>query len=324
MVFGALRGAQNRMAVFDSCRNNPADGALQLETERAASQNVEVTQQKIAENPNTLSLFSTSPGHVALDGAAGDNSPFAAALMRQLDAAQIDLNALAPRLRRDLLIATQGRQMLWDMNGFKQSFVLKGPSNPPAARMIGDPSRALELRNAYAFAQQNGFFVPAGLVAYRTANAADARKIGSFKFDNPHPSGTRPQLFIVLSVQDNRALVLQAGSTETIYWSLRLANVAGNKIDLVPRAGAPRFTFDFNDANSGTVTLVAREGQGGGGPGQGGPGSGPPQQSFRGGGGGGGFGPAGGGGRPGGSPGGAPPGGGTPAGSRAVQFTRLD
>ena len=33
---------------------------------------------------NSLMLFSTAPGHAALDGPAGQNSPFAAALLRQL------------------------------------------------------------------------------------------------------------------------------------------------------------------------------------------------------------------------------------------------
>jgi hypothetical protein len=318
MVFGALRSAANRMMVFDACRNNPADGAMQLETERTASMNQEASQQRIAENPNTLSLFSTSPGHVALDGPAGENSPFAAALLRQLSVPQIDLYTMAPKLRRDLLIATEGRQMLWDLNGYTQPFVLPGPRQAAAGRSgAGDAARAMELPQAYAFAQQSGFFVPAGLVAYRAPSSSpDARKIGSFRFEARQASGqVRPQLFIVLSVTDKRALVLQAGINESVFWSLRLANVSGHKLDLVPRAGAPRFTFDFSDGNTGTVTLVPEGGAGG--PPGGGPGG--PQGGGRPGGG---MGPQQRGPQGGMAPGGSGGGGGRPGSTG--QFTRLD
>src|SRR6185295_6675110 len=107
--------AANRLTVLDACRNNPADGWRQVESQRSAVVNENRTGGN-APPPNTLLLFSTAPGRVALDGPAGQNSPFAAALMRQLDAQSVDLRTLAPRLRRDLLIATEGRQVLWDRN----------------------------------------------------------------------------------------------------------------------------------------------------------------------------------------------------------------
>jgi uncharacterized caspase-like protein len=106
-----------------------------------------------ARSANRLALYSTAPGRVALDGPPGDNSPFAAALMRQLDAPSVDLRTMAPKLRRDLLIATEGRQVLWDLNSFQDSFALKGAAGKaPANRSTwaNDPSRILELPGAYA------------------------------------------------------------------------------------------------------------------------------------------------------------------------------
>ena len=61
--------ATHRLMVFDNCRNNPADGWRQLEAERSAFINVDRQRENMASRaPNTLSLFSTAPGRVAVDG----------------------------------------------------------------------------------------------------------------------------------------------------------------------------------------------------------------------------------------------------------------
>ncbi|MEI6200941.1 MAG: caspase family protein, partial [Enhydrobacter sp.] len=122
----ATQGAAHRLLVFDNCRNNPADGWRQLEAHRAATINQEAQSKLAAQSPNTLSLYSTSPGRVALDGPAGENSPFAAALLRQLEGQSVDLQTLPGQLRRDLLIATQGRQLVWDRSTYQQPFAFRG------------------------------------------------------------------------------------------------------------------------------------------------------------------------------------------------------
>jgi hypothetical protein len=265
-VSEAMAGAANRLSVFDACRNNPADGAAQLETERAASQNLQGTAARAAQYPNTLFLYSTAPGHIALDGPAGENSPFAAAFLRQLGAPSVDLRALSTRLRRDLLMATQGRQMSFEVNGYTQPFILKGTGAGGTAT-APDASRIVELPNAYSFAEQNGVLLPPGLIAFRApANSPDARKIGAFKFDLREPTSgeVSRRVIIVLSV-DKTALVLMAGTrSDGAFWSFRAANVTANGLDLVPRADAPRFVLEWSDANSGSVRLVL-DGTGGGG-----------------------------------------------------------
>ena len=75
----ASRQARHRLLVFDNCRNNPSDGWRQ----RAAVISSSVARAELAAHalngPNTLVLFSTAPGRVALDGPPGEHSPFAAA-----------------------------------------------------------------------------------------------------------------------------------------------------------------------------------------------------------------------------------------------------
>ena len=102
-VGGAVRrmaGAANRLVVLDNCRNNPADGWRQRAAESKAGSRQAEAGSSETDPPNTLVLFSTAPGRVALDGPAGQNSPFAASLLRQLGSGSVDLGALPGRLLR--------------------------------------------------------------------------------------------------------------------------------------------------------------------------------------------------------------------------------
>ena len=77
---------------------------------------------------NTLSIYSTAPGRAALDGPAGQNSPFAAVLLRRLAGKSFDLAGLNPHVRRDLLIETEGRQLMWGDHTFSQKYEVRGPA----------------------------------------------------------------------------------------------------------------------------------------------------------------------------------------------------
>ncbi|MEI6201180.1 MAG: caspase family protein, partial [Enhydrobacter sp.] len=155
----SMREAANRLFVYDSCRNNPADGWRQVESERTAL--VTSERQGAPMAPNSLVLYSTSPGRIARDGPAGQNSPFASVLLRQLQPDFIDLQSVAPKLRRELLIATEGKQVLWSRSNFQQPFVLNAPPNRErisvsgGAGWAGDPARIVELPKAYAYAREN-------------------------------------------------------------------------------------------------------------------------------------------------------------------------
>ncbi len=78
-----LEGAKQKIIVLDACRDNPlGEVCPPLATPRSLS----FRDFKIPDAGNFLLFSSTKPGQVALDGPAGQHSPFAAALFRAFDA----------------------------------------------------------------------------------------------------------------------------------------------------------------------------------------------------------------------------------------------
>ncbi|HZP98354.1 MAG TPA: caspase family protein [Reyranella sp.] len=254
-----MGGAKHRLMVFDNCRNNPADGWRQLETERAAIIHPDVQLQN-APPPNTLVLFSTAPGRVALDGPAGENSPFCAALMRQLEAPTVDFQAMPPRLRRDLLIATEGRQVMWDRSSYNAPYQIKGAtglSTSSRGSSWGDMSRVVELTNAYAYAQQHDLPLPPGLIAHHpSVHSPDHQKVGAYQFVGRTPAGRVNSLLIVMSVESGKTAecIYASKSEKGTFWRFVTASVDGAKLIYQPRDIGARFTFLWSDANSGTLT----------------------------------------------------------------------
>ena len=254
-----MKGAHHRLMVFDNCRNNPADGWDQLATQRAAAVNIDTRLQNPL-LPNTLLMFSTAPGRVALDGPPGQNSPFCATLMRALEAPSIDLQTLPTQLRRDLLIVTEGRQVLWDRGSYDAPYRLPGAQalKQAAARSAwGDPSRVVELRNAYAFAPQAGLFLPPGLIAHRpAAGSRDAAKVGSYKFNAHTPAGYIDHALVVMSVDEGHTaecILASKSDTGSPLWRFVTADIKGDSLDYVPRDGGAHFTFTWTGAAGGTM-----------------------------------------------------------------------
>ncbi len=256
-VKAAMQEASHRLVVFDNCRNNPADGWRQLEAEREATVSRESQRNDASQAANTLVLFSTAPGRTAVDGPAGENSPFAAALLSQLDGESTDLQALPAKLRRDLLIATGGQQVVWDQSTFAQPFLLKGAhGNRPRAAPV--PSGTIELPNAYTHAQASGLILPAGLIAFRPPNKSrDSQKVGSFSFLAQTMNSPQPRILIVLSVdeQQKSGQMIQSGSGPTgPIWRFVTATLEGDKLLYRTRVGGEHFTFTWSDANSGKMS----------------------------------------------------------------------
>jgi hypothetical protein len=262
-----MSGARHRLMVFDNCRNNPADGWAELATQRAAVINPDV-QLQIPVPPNTLVMYSTAPGRVALDGPPGQNSPFCAALMRQLEAPSIDFQSLPTQLRHDLLIVTEGKQVLWDRNTYNAPYQISGARGlkEAAARSTwGDPSRVIELGNAYAFAQQAGLLLPPGLIAHRPATSSrDAIKVGSYKFNAQIPEGRVDQILIVMSVDEGHTAecIVATRSGGTALWRFVTADIKGPNLEYTPRDKGAHFTFAWNSPSGGTLN-ERREGGGG-------------------------------------------------------------
>ena len=258
-ISAAMQAAAHRLIVFDNCRNNPADGWRQRESEEAAAGGGQM--RRIA--PDTLILFSTAPGRVALDGPAGENSPFAAMLLRQLDGASVDIQALPGKLRRDLLLATEGRQVLFEHNSYERPFLLNGVAGKGGAAKASvwasDPSKIIELPNTYAFLRQNGGALPSGFFAHRApSNSRHSQKVGAFKYDmKMMAGGILPQVLVVLSVEEQDiAEAIQVGSYRgTWFWQFYRCKLSGDSVELEVLPLRNRFVYEWKEANSGRVSL---------------------------------------------------------------------
>ena len=277
-VTTALDGAGSRLMVFDNCRNNPADGWRQKESENAAFIGDIMAARPAL--PNTLMLFSTAPGRIALDGPAGQNSPFAGALLRQIDTGSIDLKTLPEKMRRELLLATAGRQVLFDISTFSAPFPLTGTAAKGSAVVggwAGDPSKIIELPNSFAFSDQHGLRMPRGLVAHRPpAGSPLAGKAGAYSFENTVRGGAKvPGAIVLLSVEEQDAaevILMTQMPGRGGGWRFIRPAIKDNAIEL--QGGFGRLAFKWTDDNSGTVTLSPLDNKGvssgGGGPAGGG------------------------------------------------------
>lgn len=255
----AVQEASHRLIVFDSCRNNPADGWRQLQAERGAKFSAETQREEAATaEPNSLTLYSTAPGHVALDGPAGENSPFAAAFLHQTSGASIDLAGLPGKIRRELLLATECRQVVWDRNTYSGSLMVKGAA-PAVPAAMGDPSRTIELPKAYAHARKNGLELPQGLIAYRApAGSPHAQKAGSYEFTAQTRIGPLPYVVIVLSTEatGTAQLIVSAQSDEGHTWRFITGSISNNRLTFQVDANRPNLLLDWNGANSGSVAAL--------------------------------------------------------------------
>jgi len=112
----AIIGARARvqMVILDSCRDNPFANRRALATMGDTLSEIRSGFGALAAPVNSLLVFSTSPGAVALDG-TGENSPFTLALIEaarsQPDAS---MTAVLEQVRRLVYTRTEGRQVPWE------------------------------------------------------------------------------------------------------------------------------------------------------------------------------------------------------------------
>lgn len=113
MSLGSAR-ARSLVMILDACRDNPfpgKDGIVELEGTPASLRSGFSAQDAPI---NSLVIFSTAPGAVALDG-DGENSPFTKALVdKALSEPAIALNDMLKDIRREVYVSTGRRQVPWE------------------------------------------------------------------------------------------------------------------------------------------------------------------------------------------------------------------
>ena len=121
------RATRTSLLFLDACRDNPLARSLarSLGTRSAA---VGKGLAQIESGEGTLISFSTQPGNVALDG-GGRNSPYAAALIKQLRATTgDDLSGMLIAVRNDVMQETARRQVPWEHSALTARFYFTPPT----------------------------------------------------------------------------------------------------------------------------------------------------------------------------------------------------
>ena len=137
------REAKTNLLFFDACRDNPLARNL---ARTVGSQSPEIGRglAAVESGAGTLVSFSTQPGNVALDG-SGRNSPYSAALVRQLGTSDEDLNAILIAVRNDVMRQTDRKQVPWEHSALTRRFYFKPPvqtSALPPATPLGSNEAA--------------------------------------------------------------------------------------------------------------------------------------------------------------------------------------
>lgn len=145
----SVSGAQIRLVVLDSCRNNPFGRSWRSGTRAVVNGLAGV------EADDVLVIFAAAPGQTAADGTTG-NSPFATSLAKRLPQPDVPVQLLGGLIRDDVLAATGGSQRPFVSASITGTPVYLVPrAVPTAPKPSGDRSGLEELLWKGALAENN-------------------------------------------------------------------------------------------------------------------------------------------------------------------------
>jgi Caspase domain len=207
------RDGKINIVFLDACRDNPLarNLARSLGTRSAA---VGQGLAQVEAGVGTFIAFSTQPGSVALDG-EGRNSPFTAALVKDLRLPDRNLTAVMIDVRKDVLAVTGGRQVPWDQSALTGDFyfqlaaapgTLPRPDADAVQRRLRELEEELKKRsdpqqtaNVVALAQARE-----RLRQSEEANRQDQKRIFDIQYNagrNPKPGGGGETAMEIGSIQ---------------------------------------------------------------------------------------------------------------------------
>jgi hypothetical protein len=124
---------------LDACRNSPVSNSV------GGLAQIEVGE-------NAYVAFATNPNTIAVDG-VGDNSPFTAALLDNIEIPGLSISDMMIRVRNETEKATLGRQLPWDQSNLREQFYFTEQQelDPVAlsaslSRILSDPAAKQKLQ----------------------------------------------------------------------------------------------------------------------------------------------------------------------------------
>lgn len=137
------REGKTTIVILDACRDNPLSRNL-ARSMGTRSASIGRGLAAAATGLGTFIAYATQPGNVALDG-DGRNSPFTAALAKQIEAKGRNLTATMIEVRKQVVAATGGRQVPWDHSALTGDFFfVAGDAAPQAGSVSAAPQGSSE------------------------------------------------------------------------------------------------------------------------------------------------------------------------------------
>ncbi|TGV77689.1 peptidase C14 caspase catalytic subunit p20, partial [Mesorhizobium sp. M00.F.Ca.ET.149.01.1.1] len=119
-----------QVIILDACRNNPFPRKdYWLRDQLIVAGGTGLAQ--LTGSQNTLIAFATEPGAVAFDG-SGDLSPFSSAFSHRALAPNQEIRSVMSAVRRDVVKATNGKQVPWENSSLLDDVVLMRRASRPA------------------------------------------------------------------------------------------------------------------------------------------------------------------------------------------------
>ncbi|MFA5901458.1 MAG: caspase domain-containing protein [Hyphomicrobium sp.] len=121
------RAERTNIVFLDACRDNPFTRNL-ARSMGTRSANLGKGLAQVDTGVGTFIAYSTQPGNVALDG-KGQNSPFTAALAKHVGEPDRNLTSVMIEVRKEVLAATDGKQVPWDHSALTGEFYFQKPAS---------------------------------------------------------------------------------------------------------------------------------------------------------------------------------------------------
>ena len=180
------REARVNVVVLDACRDNPfaKELARSMKT-RSALVSSGLSEVAVSSAAGTMIAFATDPGKTALDGAAGQNSPFTTALLKHMESPGVSISTVMDRVREDVWRSTGERQRPWVNTSIIGEFYLN-PAPAPAAKVA---SADISVPLPAAASSQQSFEIKLWEAAERSGSPDDYRA-----YLEAHPNGYFAQI----------------------------------------------------------------------------------------------------------------------------------
>lgn len=136
LIFNHLRQTSRVQLIFlDACRNNPFNAQKFWIAETLQPVGATRGLARIDSNLGSLIAFSTEPGQVALDG-AGSLSPYTQSFVKHVNEPAKEIRQILTEVRRDVIAATDGKQVPWENSSLTDSFYFRPAPHAPVVEPI--------------------------------------------------------------------------------------------------------------------------------------------------------------------------------------------